>query len=153
VTGPNRPGSIEASMVCIASQLERHVAHVVGIADRDDAGRDHARIVAARVQQHAASVQIAQAASGKDAADHPAAGHTPPNPGHFTLQADWFADRRGLCPTSRVRCIRRARIRARKAAPIGFLPGSHPSSRAKPPRISCNPIGGIESGSITRRWA
>jgi len=47
---------------------------VLIIADRDNAGRAHAREVAASVTPAARSCWIAEAAEGKDAADHLAAG-------------------------------------------------------------------------------
>jgi len=45
------------------------------IADRDERGRTHAETVAASLAGVAASVRIVEAAVGKDAADHLAAGH------------------------------------------------------------------------------
>ncbi len=48
--------------------------HVVVVADKDDAGRKHAAQVAGLLQGTAASVRIMEAASGKDFADHFAAG-------------------------------------------------------------------------------
>jgi 5S rRNA maturation endonuclease (ribonuclease M5) len=50
-------------------------ADVVVVADRDAPGRAHAEQVAESLQGVAASVRIAEAAEGKDAADHLAAGH------------------------------------------------------------------------------
>lgn len=50
-------------------------ADVVIVADRDAAGYEHARKVAASLSGVAASVRIVEAAEGKDAADHLAAGH------------------------------------------------------------------------------
>lgn len=47
---------------------------VVVVADRDDAGRAHARTVAASLLTVAAHVTVAEAAVGKDAADHLGAG-------------------------------------------------------------------------------
>ena len=47
------------------------------IADTDKPGRAHARQVAASVEDIAAAVEIAEAATGKDAADHLAAGKAP----------------------------------------------------------------------------
>ena len=49
-------------------------AHVVVVADRDDAGRKHAAAVARSVRPHAASVRIVEAAQGKDLFDHLEAG-------------------------------------------------------------------------------
>ena len=49
--------------------------HAVIIADKDDAGRSHAEQVAERVAPIALSVAIVEAAVGKDAADHIAAGY------------------------------------------------------------------------------
>jgi 5S rRNA maturation endonuclease (ribonuclease M5) len=49
-------------------------AHVVVVADRDDAGRMHAAQVAEALHGVAASVQVVEPAKGKDAADHLAAG-------------------------------------------------------------------------------
>lgn len=49
--------------------------HVVIIADKDDAGRKHANQVADLVTPIAQSVQTVEAAVGKDAADHVAAGY------------------------------------------------------------------------------
>jgi hypothetical protein len=48
---------------------------VLVIADRDTQGRDHARKVAASLDGAARSCWIVEAAAGKDAADHLAAGH------------------------------------------------------------------------------
>lgn len=50
--------------------------HAVVIADRDEKGREHAARVAVVLQPVARSVRIVEAAAGKDAADHLAAGHT-----------------------------------------------------------------------------
>lgn len=50
--------------------------HVVIIADKDEPGREHAAQVAELVRDIAASVRIAEAKAGKDAADHLAAGHS-----------------------------------------------------------------------------
>ena len=50
-------------------------AQVIIVADRDPAGRKHAVKVAASLAGVAASVRIVEAATGKDAADHLAAGH------------------------------------------------------------------------------
>jgi hypothetical protein len=50
-------------------------ADVVIVADRDDAGRAHAAAVARSLAGKAASVRVVEAAEGKDAADHLAAGH------------------------------------------------------------------------------
>lgn len=50
-------------------------ARVVIVADRDEAGEKHAQAVAAALAHVAANVRIVQAAEGKDAADHLAAGH------------------------------------------------------------------------------
>lgn len=51
-----------------------HGAQVVVVADQDDAGAAHAADVAASLAQHA-QVRVVAPASGKDAADHVAAGH------------------------------------------------------------------------------
>lgn len=51
-------------------------AHVVIVADRDEAGRRHAAEVAASLAGVAASVRTVEAAVGKDLADHLAAGRT-----------------------------------------------------------------------------
>ena len=51
-------------------------AIVTVIADKDDAGLKHARQVAASLEGIAAAVEIMEAAQGKDAADHLAAGLT-----------------------------------------------------------------------------
>lgn len=48
--------------------------NVIVVADRDEAGRKHALQVAKLLADVASSVQIKQAAAGKDAADHVAAG-------------------------------------------------------------------------------
>ena len=50
-------------------------AHVVIVADKDDKGRAHAAAVLASVTPLAASVRVVEAAEGKDASDHLAAGH------------------------------------------------------------------------------
>jgi len=50
--------------------------HAIVVADKDGAGRNHARQVAELVKPTAASVRIAEAAVGKDAADHIIAGKT-----------------------------------------------------------------------------
>ncbi|MGO9155346.1 AAA family ATPase [Mycobacterium sp.] len=50
--------------------------HVLIVQDRDDPGRSHAAEVAAILEPIAESVQIMQAAVGKDTADHIAAGKT-----------------------------------------------------------------------------
>jgi hypothetical protein len=52
-------------------------AHVVIVADKDEAGYAHAASIAASVTPLAASVRIVEAAVGKDASDHLAAGRTP----------------------------------------------------------------------------
>jgi 5S rRNA maturation endonuclease (ribonuclease M5) len=49
-------------------------AAVIVVADRDKAGRKHAAQVAASLRAEAASVVVVEAAAGKDAADHLAAG-------------------------------------------------------------------------------
>lgn len=49
-------------------------AHLVVVADKDKAGYDHARTVAASLEGKAATVGLVQAREGKDAADHLAAG-------------------------------------------------------------------------------
>jgi 5S rRNA maturation endonuclease (ribonuclease M5) len=49
-------------------------AEVVVIADRDDAGREHAKQVAESLQGVAADVEVVEPATGKDAADHLTAG-------------------------------------------------------------------------------
>jgi putative DNA primase/helicase len=51
-------------------------AHVVVVADRDDAGRRHAHEVARSVGSVAASVRVVEPTKGKDASDHLAAGGT-----------------------------------------------------------------------------
>jgi AAA domain len=51
-------------------------ADVVVIADKDQPGREHAADVAAHLRGIARSVKIAEAAAGKDASDHLAAGHS-----------------------------------------------------------------------------
>ena len=51
-------------------------ATVVIVRDKDDAGTRHARQVFASVRKVAASVRVVEARSGKDAADHLAAGHS-----------------------------------------------------------------------------
>ena len=51
-------------------------ADVVVVADQDEPGRRHARQVAASLEGKASSVRIVEAAVGKDAADHLAAGKT-----------------------------------------------------------------------------
>ncbi|GGI09030.1 AAA family ATPase [Egicoccus halophilus] len=43
--------------------------------DRDDVGRSHAAKVVARLADHVASIRVVEAAQGKDAADHLAAGY------------------------------------------------------------------------------
>jgi hypothetical protein len=50
--------------------------HVFVIADKDGPGRDHAAQVAELLDGIAASVRIVEAKTGKDAADHIAAGHS-----------------------------------------------------------------------------
>ena len=49
-------------------------ADVVVVQDRDDAGHQHARTVVASLERVGASVRLVEAAHGKDAADHLAAG-------------------------------------------------------------------------------
>ena len=56
------------------SQALAH-AHVVIVRDKDEPGHEHAAAVAASVEHLAASVRVVEAAEGKDAADHFAAGH------------------------------------------------------------------------------
>jgi hypothetical protein len=51
-------------------------ADVVVIADKDDAGREHARSVANALQDTAARIRIVQSVAGKDAHDHISAGHS-----------------------------------------------------------------------------
>jgi hypothetical protein len=55
-------------------------AEVVIVADRDDTGRKHAEVVRAALDGVAASVRVVGAATGKDASDHLAAGHTLDDP-------------------------------------------------------------------------
>lgn len=50
-------------------------ADVIVVADRDEPGRKHAARVADYLRKVAKSVKVTEAASGKDAADHLAAGH------------------------------------------------------------------------------
>lgn len=50
-------------------------AQVVIVADRDEPGREHAAAVRAALDSVAGSVRVVEAAAGKDAADHVAAGH------------------------------------------------------------------------------
>lgn len=52
-------------------------AEVVIVADRDTAGRDHARKVFAALRDHGGKLRVVEARTGKDAADHLAAGGTP----------------------------------------------------------------------------
>jgi hypothetical protein len=49
---------------------------VVVVADRDEPGIAHAQAVAASLAHVGVAAELVQAASGKDAADHLAAGHT-----------------------------------------------------------------------------
>jgi 5S rRNA maturation endonuclease (ribonuclease M5) len=49
-------------------------AHVVVVADKDKEGRDHARRITASLGTRAATVEVVEAAAGKDAHDHLAAG-------------------------------------------------------------------------------
>lgn len=51
------------------------IREAVVVADRDEPGRAHAVQVAERICRHVTSVRIVEAADGKDAADHLAAGH------------------------------------------------------------------------------
>jgi 5S rRNA maturation endonuclease (ribonuclease M5) len=51
-------------------------ANAIVVQDKDDAGRKHARQVAASLKGIAASVRLAEAAEGKDAAEHLAAGYS-----------------------------------------------------------------------------
>ncbi len=51
-------------------------AHVIVVSDRDEPGRKHATRVASSLAGKAASVRVMVAATGKDLADHLAAGHT-----------------------------------------------------------------------------
>src|SRR5262249_43130725 len=51
-------------------------ANVIIVADRDDPGRAHARYVLESLRAVAASARVVAAKSGKDAADHLAAGHS-----------------------------------------------------------------------------
>jgi len=51
--------------------------HVVIVADKDAPGYAHAEKVAESLEGTAASVRVTQAATGKDASDHLAAGHAP----------------------------------------------------------------------------
>jgi 5S rRNA maturation endonuclease (ribonuclease M5) len=50
-------------------------ATVIIVADDDDAGRAHARIVARKLTEAGCPVRVVRAAEGKDASDHLAAGH------------------------------------------------------------------------------
>jgi 5S rRNA maturation endonuclease (ribonuclease M5) len=56
-------------------------ARVIVVADRDEPGRKHAAQVAASLEGVAGEVRVVEAAAGKDAADHVAAGY---GPGDFT---------------------------------------------------------------------
>lgn len=51
-------------------------ADVVIVRDRDDAGHSHTQRVVRSLEGHAASTMVVEAITGKDAADHLAAGHT-----------------------------------------------------------------------------
>jgi hypothetical protein len=51
------------------------IREAVIVADRDEPGRAHAAQVAERISKHVGSWRIVEAAEGKDAADHLAAGH------------------------------------------------------------------------------
>jgi hypothetical protein len=51
-------------------------ANVIVVADADEVGQEHAKHVALNLRPVAASVRIVKPASGKDAADHLAAGYT-----------------------------------------------------------------------------
>ena len=51
-------------------------AHIVIVADNDRPGLDHAETIRSNLTSIAASVTVVRAASGKDAADHLAEGHT-----------------------------------------------------------------------------
>ena len=51
-------------------------AHVVIVADKDEPGREHARQVAATLAGLAATIELVQARTGKDASEHLDAGHT-----------------------------------------------------------------------------
>jgi hypothetical protein len=71
--------------------------HAVIIADKDDPGRKHAAEVAAILEPIAASVHIAEAAVGKDPADHIAAGNgldelaaAPSLLDQLSVTADWL---------------------------------------------------------------
>lgn len=60
-------------------------ADVCIVADRDEAGKRHANLVAAALAPHARAIRIVQSRHGKDAADHFAGGgHT----GNFTVTYD-----------------------------------------------------------------
>jgi len=62
-------------------------ADVVIIADRDDPGQAHARMVAQALDGIAAHIRITEARTGKDATDHFAAGH-----GVDELEQTWDSD-------------------------------------------------------------
>jgi len=51
-------------------------ARVVIVRDKDGAGKDHAKVVAASLREHNIPYSIVESAAGKDAADHIAAGFT-----------------------------------------------------------------------------
>jgi len=50
-------------------------ADVTIVADRDDKGQEHAKVVVESLRGLAHSIYVVQAKTGKDAADHFAAGH------------------------------------------------------------------------------
>lgn len=74
VCGTCNPGGAGKFLAAHADALAE--AEVVIVADKDKAGADHAVKVADMLDNKAASLRVVEAAKGKDAADHLAAGYT-----------------------------------------------------------------------------
>jgi 5S rRNA maturation endonuclease (ribonuclease M5) len=83
-------------------------ARVVVVADRDDAGRRHARTVAASLTRAGCAVQIVEPASGKDAADH-LAGHSLDGLVPVDLDAE-TSDSAGTADSAEGTAVRRLRL-------------------------------------------
>lgn len=86
--GAWKPGSKSKWRDSYTEQLAG--AHVVIVADNDEPGRHTASTIAATIGGTVASVRLVRAASGKDAADHLAAGHSVAD--FVDLEADESSD-------------------------------------------------------------
>ena len=88
-------------------------AQVVVVADKDKPGRTHAAKVMADLDGHATAVQLVEAAHGKDAADHLAAG--------FGVDAFVPVVEKAAAPTSRLRAYDVSRMLTSEPPPVPWV--------------------------------